>query len=56
MTLALVPSKDIKENLFKKFSRKFNPIFHFLGEWYGYVLGILLWHPAVAAPEGFSGR
>ena len=51
-----VPSEDIEENLLKKFARKFNPIFYFLGEWCRYVFGILLLTGLVASCCGCTRR
>ena len=39
MSPSISPKTEI--NIFKRFAAKFNPVFHFIGEWYGYAIGIL---------------
>ena len=45
-------SPDSGKDIFRRFAAKFNPVFHFLGEWYGYAIGLLF---VTALLAGFCG-
>ena len=49
-------SPEAESSIFKRFAMKFNPVFHFLGEWYGYAIGILCCTAILAAFCGCSRR
>ena len=50
MTPAISPESE--KDIFRRFAAKFNPVFHFLGEWYGYAIGLLF---VTALLAGFCG-
>ena len=47
-----IVTPETEDSIFKRFAIRFNPVFHFIGEWYGYAIGLLCLTAIIA---GFCG-
>ena len=52
LPMSPIITPDTENSIFKRFAMRFNPVFHFVGEWYGYAIGLLCLTAIIA---GFCG-
>ena len=52
LPMSPIITPETENSIFKRFAMRFNPVFHFVGEWYGYAIGLLCLTAIIA---GFCG-
>ena len=56
LPMSPIITEDTENTIFKRFAMRFNPVFHFVGEWYGYAIGLLCLTAIIASFCGCARR
>ena len=56
LPMSPIITAETEEGIFKRFAMRFNPVFHFIGEWWGYAIGLLCVTALIAGLCGCARR
>ena len=56
LPMSPIITPETENSIFKRFAMRFNPVFHFVGEWYGYAIGFLCLTAIIASFCGCARR